>query len=73
MEEKLYFIVDAEKPGDDSTVKIEGADLFSKEVADKFIAENQVDLAEPVELEPGVIITKKYNLFEAPETPKVEL
>lgn len=72
MEEKLYFIVDATKPGDNSTIEIEGVGLFSKEVADKFIAENQVDLAEPIDLGDDNVITKRYNLFEAPETPKAE-
>lgn len=66
--EKQYYIVDATAPGDNSIVKLDGdKGIFSLEEAETFISANQADLEVPTELDGGVIITKRYNLFEAPE------
>lgn len=67
--EKFYFIVDSEKPGDDSIVTDLG--LLTEAEAAEFIAENQVDLEEPYSLGDGTEITKKYYIHEAPEVPGV--
>jgi len=74
MEEKLYFIVDATKPADDSLVKIDGdMTILSLEEAQAFIDANQVDLDLAQELDNGIVITKRYNLFEAPaQLPSTE-
>jgi len=64
--EKLYCIVDAQAPADDSIVKFEdNAGVVSLEIAEAFISANQVDLAEPIDLGNDVIITKRYTLIEA--------
>ncbi len=63
--EKLYYIVDANAPADDSVVKFEeGGSAVSLEVAEAFIAANQSDLEQPILLEEGVEITKRYTLLE---------
>lgn len=68
--EKQYYIVDATAPGDNSLTRLEGdKSIFSLEEAETFIAANQVDLEVPQELDGGIVITKRYNLFEAPEVP----
>lgn len=67
--EKFYFIVDSEKPGDDSIVTDLG--LLTEAEAAEFIAENQVDLEHPYTLGDGTEITKKYYVHEAPEVPIV--
>lgn len=73
MEEKFYYIVDALAPGDNSTVKFEGDKcIITLEEAEAFVASNQADLDVPVELDNGIVITKRYNLFEAPVVPFVE-
>lgn len=67
--EKFYFIVDSEKPGDDSVMTDLG--LLTEAEAAEFIAENQVDIAEPYSLGDGTEITKKYYVHQAPEVPTV--
>ncbi len=67
--EKFYFIVDSEKPADDSVV--DGLGLLTEAEVAEFIAENQVDLVEPYTLGDGTEITKKYYVHEAPEVPIV--
>jgi hypothetical protein len=66
--EKFYYIVDSEKPADDSIA----SELLTEEEALEFLAENQVDLAEPQLLGDGTEITKKYYMFEAPEVAQIE-
>jgi hypothetical protein len=67
--EKFYYIVDSEKPGDDSLV----SELLTEEEALEFLAGNQVDLDTPYTLGDGTEITKKYYMFEAPVVDGVDL
>jgi hypothetical protein len=67
--EKFYYIVDSEKPGDDSLA----SELLTEEEALEFLAANQVDLDIPLVLGDGTEITKKYYMFEAPAVDGVEV
>jgi hypothetical protein len=65
MEQKYCYIVDATLPGDDSLVKFEGGlTLITLEEGQKFIEDNQSELAEPQVLGEGLVVTHRYQLNE---------
>jgi hypothetical protein len=64
--EKLYIVVDAEAPADESIVIFDGgASVVDLSFAEEFVAANQKVYDESIVLGDGTEITQRYHILEA--------